>query len=107
MTVSADVAGRKLEDAFGNADFLLHVQGASDEQVVAYLNRDCVGKEHEVRKLVGFLKLPLHRSYIFTYGYGGKMLDALLAARGDRDHWLVRLLTEPVTSSQIREWSAD
>jgi len=48
---------------------------------------------------------PLYRSYIFTYRYGGEMLDALFATQGDRDPWFVRLLTEPVTPSQIRSWT--
>ena len=47
---------------------------------------------------------PAQPSYIFTYHCGGELLDALFAARADRDASFSRLLTEPVTPGQIRAW---
>ena len=61
----------------------------------------------EARKTLSFLKARRNRSYIFTYHCGGELLDALFAARGDRDVWFSRLLTEPVTPGQIRAWIQD
>lgn len=98
-------AVRKLEGVAGNAAFLLHDHGASTEEIVAYLQKWELTNKGEARKLVEFLSNPLFRSYVFTYRYGGDMLDALFGTQGDRDHWFARLLSEAVTPSQIREWT--
>jgi len=100
-----DTAKRELERAvLGNAGFLLHDQGASEDEVVTYVQRCGLLSEEEARKGVHFVNEPLFRSYIFNYRYGGEMLDALFAAQDNHDHWFSRLLTEPVTPSQIRAW---
>ncbi len=99
-----DEAGRKLAGIDGNAAFLLHDQGASEEEVVAYVERYRLARPEEARKTLAFLKAPRNRSYIFTYQYGGDLLDTLFAAKGDRDAWFTRLLTEPVTPGRIRAW---
>jgi hypothetical protein len=105
-TITANTANfGKLVGVEGNAAFLLHDQGASEEEVVAYLRHYRLLSVEEARKWVDFLSNPLYRSYIFTYRYGGEMLDALFAMQDDRDHWFARLLTEPVTPSQIRSWT--
>jgi hypothetical protein len=106
-TITANAAQfGKLAGVGGNAAFLLHDQGASEDKVVAYLQQYGLLSVKEARKWVDFLGNPLFRSYIFTYRYGGEMLDALFATQDDRDHWFARLLTEPVTPSQIRSWTA-
>ncbi len=99
-----DEAERKLEGISGNAAFLLHDRGASDDEVVAYIQRYRLATPEEARKTLSFLKAARNRSYIFTYRYGGELLDALFAAHSDRDAWFARLLTEPVTPGQIRGW---
>jgi hypothetical protein len=105
-TITANAADfGKLVGVGGNAAFLLHDQGASEDQVVAYFQQYGLLSVEEARKWVDFLGNPLLRSYVFTYRYGGEMLDALLATQDDRDHWFARLLTEPVTPSQIRSWT--
>lgn len=101
-----DEATRGLDGIGGNAAFLLHDRGAGDDEVVAYIRRWRLATPEEARKTLAFLKAPRNRSYIFTYHYGGALLDALFAARGDRDAWFTRLLTEPVTPGQIRGWIA-
>jgi hypothetical protein len=63
-----------------------------------------LARPERARKTLAFLKAPRNRSYIFTYRYGGDLLDALFAGKGDRDAWFTRLLTEPVTPSQVRAW---
>ena len=61
---------------------------------------------NEADKAVEFLSSPLSRSYVFNYDHGGKLLDALFAAQGNVDYWFTLLLTETVTPSQIRAWTA-
>jgi hypothetical protein len=99
-----DNASRKLSGVPGNAAFLMYDQNADESEIVAYIQRYGLNSEEEAGKAVGFLKYA--RSYVFTYHYGGEMLDALFAAQGDRDHWFTRLLTESVTPSQIRARTA-
>ena len=104
-----DEVGRKLAGIGGNAAFLLHDRGASDAEVIAYVQRYRLATVEEARKTRAFLKARRNRSYIFTYHCGGELLDALFAAappaaKGDRDAWFWRLLTEPVTPGQIRAW---
>ena len=98
-------AGRKLEGVAGNAAFLLHDQGASADEIVAYMQKWELASTEEALKMIQFLSNPLFRSYVFTYRYGGEMLDALFDTQDDRDHWFARLLAEAVTPSQIRAWT--
>ena len=101
-----NIARRKLRGVSGNAAFLLHDQNASKDRVVAYIMRYAlIESNKEARKWIDFISNPLFRSYIFTYHYGGEMLDALFAAQDDRARWFTRLLTEPVTPGQIRAWT--
>jgi hypothetical protein len=95
---------RQLSGVWDNAAFLLHDHQLSQAEVSAYFRRYGLRREKEADKAVEFISDPLSRSYVFTYRYGGKLLDALFAARGDTAQWFARLLTEPVTPSQIRAW---
>jgi hypothetical protein len=99
-------AQRKLDGVGGNAAFLLHDLGAHEDQVVAYLQQHGLSSADRARKSFEFLSNPLFRSYVFNYRYGEKMIEDLLAARGDAVHWFARLLSEPVTPGQIRAWTA-
>jgi len=97
-------AQRKLAGVLPNAAFLLHEQGVDARRVRGYMQKYGLESEVEARKAVEFLSTPLYRSYAFTYYYGGEMLRTLFEKRGNRDDWYTRLLTEPVTPHQIRQW---
>jgi hypothetical protein len=100
-----DQASRRLGEAvLGNVAFLLHDQGVDEEEAVAYMQRYGLRSEPEARHLMPLLSNRLLGSYVFNYGYGRRMLDALFAARGDGDRWFAQLLTRPVTPSQVRAW---
>lgn len=94
----------KLVGVDTNAAFLLHEQGATVHDVLQYLQHFGLLTEEQARKMVEFLNHPLYRSYIFTYHYGGEMIDHLIAKKDDLTNWFTRLLTEPVTPHQIRLW---
>ncbi len=98
-------ATRALDGAVGNAAFLWHDQGASQEQVQAYLRDYGLQTSQEAAKSFEFLANPLYRSYVFNYRCGEEMLERLFAARGERMSWFACLLAEPVTPSQIRAWT--
>ena len=95
-----------LAGVWDNAAFLLHDQHQSKAEVSAYFQRYGLRRANEADKAVEFLSSPLSRSYAFTYSIGGKRFHALFAAQGNIDFWFTRLLTEPVTPSQIRAWTA-
>ncbi len=96
---------RRLRGVWDNAAYLLHDQHLSEAEVSAYFQRYGLRRAKEADKAVKFIADTLLRSYVFSYSYGGKLLDALFAARDDAAQWFARLLTEPVTPSQIRAWT--
>ncbi len=89
----------------GNAALLLHQEGAGEAEVLAYLQHYGARTDAQARKQLEFLQAPASRTYTFTYSVGSALLERLFA-RGDRQVWFRRLLTEPVTPGLLREWSA-
>jgi hypothetical protein len=96
-------AERKMRDLWGNAAFMLHDQKKSADEIVAYLQKYEMSTEKEAHRAIQFMSGPLYRSYIFTYTAGYDLLEQLFSI-ADRDTYFARLLEEPVTPSQIREW---
>ncbi len=96
-------AKRGLRGVMGNAALLLHEQGASEAEVLAYLQRYRLVTLQEARKSLEFMMHPNFRSYLFTYTCGGALLDQLFA-RGNAEMWFSRLLSEAVTPTHLREW---
>jgi hypothetical protein len=96
-------AERKMRDLWGNAAFMLHDQKKSTDEIVAYLQKYEMSTEKEANRAIQFMSGPLDRSYIFTYTAGYDLLEELFSI-ADRDKYFARLLEEPVTPSQIRQW---
>jgi len=96
-------AGEKLSGLWGNAAFMFHDQKQSADEVISYLQKYEMSTEEEANKAIQFISNPLYRSYIFTYHIGHDLLQELFTY-GNRDKYFARLLEEPVTPSQIREW---
>jgi hypothetical protein len=97
-------ARRKLAGVLPNAAFLLHEQGVDSREVGDYIQEYGLETEGEARKALEFLSIPLYRSYAFTYHRGSKLVRDLFERKGNRDYWYTRLLSEPVTPHQIRQW---
>lgn len=96
-------AGRKMDGISGNAAFMLHDQRKSEEEIIQYLQRYNLSSEREAKQTIRFISDPLNRSYTFTYNVGHDLLEELFQGV-DRDHYFKRLIEEPVTPTQIREW---
>jgi len=96
-------AERKIRELWGNAAFMLHDQQKSTEEIVSYLQKYELSTEKEAHRAIQFMSGPLDRSYIFTYTAGYDLLEELFSL-ADRDTYFARLLAEPVTPGQIREW---
>ena len=103
MIIEVGRAGQKMAGLWGNAAFMLHDQKKSKHEIISYLQKYEMSTEQEAEKAFQFLSNPLYRSYIFTYHVGHDLLEELFS-RADRDEYFARLLEEPVTPGQIREW---
>jgi hypothetical protein len=99
-------ASRKLAGVAGNAAFMLHDRQNSPDEISRYVQEFNLSTEKEAAKTIEFISNPLYRSYIFTYHVGRELLEELFAA-GDRDRYFARLLEEPVTPTQVRQWMMD
>lgn len=93
-----------LTGVYGNAAFLLHEQGETAPTVSNYLQQYGLLTAPEADKRITFMNSPADRAYIFTYYWGQQLLHELFAQQRDRIYWFNRLLTEPVTPTQIRAW---
>jgi hypothetical protein len=112
LGISADpVAVIKIENArahfravSANAALLLHEEGRTEEEIVAYLKRYALRNDKEARANFRFISDPLWRAYTFTYSVGRPLLDAWLnrAPASERLAGFKRLLTEQTTPSGIR-----
>ena len=94
---------RKMSGLWGNAAFMLHEQKKGAAEIISYLQKYEMSTEKEANRAIRFISDPLDRSYIFTYTAGYDLLEELFSI-ADRDKYFARLLEEPVTPSQIREW---
>ncbi|MEA2515911.1 MAG: hypothetical protein QOJ59_5400 [Thermomicrobiales bacterium] len=93
----------------GNAALLLHQDGRSEEEVLAYLMRFGLRAENEARQSLRFIADPLWRAYTFTYHVGRDLLGRwlALAPTPERQSRFRLLLVGQVSPSQIQRWIAD
>ena len=88
---------------WGNAVFMLYDQKKPMEEIKSYLQKYGPHTEKEADHAIRFISDPLGGSYTFTYHIGYDLL-AELFSQADRDTYFARLLQEPVTPSQVRQW---
>jgi hypothetical protein len=98
----SQVASRPLGKVSDNKLLLLHVNGASDEEVISYGKRYGLTSEEQGKKHLQFAKDPMWRSYGFNYTLGYELISRLLATARDRDQMFARLLSEPMTPAQVQ-----
>lgn len=88
-----------------DAALLLHDEGATEREAVAYLRRWMLLPPERAEQMVRFLVDPLWRAYSVTYSEGGRLVDAWLAARDPETSVAERfatLLREPLLPAQLR-----
>jgi hypothetical protein len=98
-----DRAAKQMSGLWGNAAFMLYEQKKGTNEITPYLQKYGLDSEQEAEHAIRFISDPLSRSYIFTYHIGRGLLEELFT-HGARDKYFARLLEEPVTPSQIRQW---
>jgi hypothetical protein len=87
-----------------NAAFMRHVDGASHEEVLAYLMDIGLMSPERADKRLSFIEHPLWRTYVFVYSEGeqllGRWLDCVPSA--ERTARFGRLLHEQITPGQVQ-----
>jgi hypothetical protein len=96
-------AMEKSEGLRGNTVFMLRDQNRPTDEIKAYIIKYGLHTEQEADHGIRFISDPLGGSYTFTYHVGYDLLKELFACV-DRDTYFARLLKEPVTPSQVRQW---
>jgi hypothetical protein len=104
--VAVERVAAALRGVTGNAALLLHRDGKAPQEVERYIKRWGVGVPGQVAQVMRFLQTPLWRSYVFNYTVGKKLLAPLLEGP-DRVVNFARLLSEPFTPTQVRQWVAE
>lgn len=102
-TVALSGPRRRLSETRGNAALLRHADGASHEEVLAYLERVGRFPPAIAAKRLEFIEHPLWRTYVFVYSEGEALLRRWLdgAPDGDRPARFGRLLHEQLTPTAI------
>ena len=87
----------------GNAALLRHADGATREDVLAYLERYLVATPDRAAKRLEFIEHPLWRTYVFVYFEGERLLARWLerVPPADQAGRFRRLLTEQLTPGAI------
>lgn len=87
----------------GNAALLRHADGASREEVLAYLERYLLTTPDRAAKRLEFIEHPLWRTYVFVYFEGERLLSRWLerVPPADQAGRFRRLLTEQLTPGAI------
>ncbi len=89
----------------GNAAILRHEAGASESEVIDYLQRWGLVQKARAERRFRFIDDPLWRPYVFTY-YAGRDLMRDYLGQGPRQTRIERFrysLTEQITPSWLRE----
>ncbi|MEJ2209144.1 MAG: hypothetical protein P8129_08930 [Anaerolineae bacterium] len=94
-----------LRGVSGNAALLLHRDRRPPDEVQGYVEHYGLRTPREAGQTLKFLQNPLFRSYVFNYALGKALLAPLLNGP-DRVANFRRLLSEPLTPTQVRHWLA-
>lgn len=86
-----------------NLALMIHEQGASEDEAVAYAERWSAMTTDYARSMVGFVLDPLWRAYASTYSLGGDLVRRHVAGRDDRFR---RLLTEQTRVADLAPLSS-
>jgi hypothetical protein len=96
----------KLRAVACNGALMLHGEGRALGEVRDYMEHYMLRTPVEVAQGLEFIQSPLWRSYIFNYTMGKQLLAPLLEGP-DAVANFRRLLSEPFTPSQVRQWVAE
>jgi hypothetical protein len=96
-------AYHQLNSVSDNQVLLLFQDHASEAEVMDYGMRYSLTTQDDEARLLRFLVDPLSRSYAYNYTLGRQLIAAFLDRSTDKPRAFQRLLSEPLTPSQIHE----
>ena len=96
-------AAQRLRAVSGNAALLLHRDNLPAGEVQHYAEHYGLRTPQEASQTMKFLQNPLFRAYIFNYAQGQALLAPLLQGLDGAANFR-RLLEEPLTPTQVRQW---
>ncbi len=105
VQVALSRAMQALRGVSGNAALLLHRDGRPADEVQAYVEHYGLRTPREAEQSLKFLQNALFRSYVYNYAMGEALLAPLLDGP-DAVANFQRLLSEPFTPTQARQWVA-
>ncbi len=94
-------ANRRLDSVSDNQLLLLHRDRAPDREVMEYGMRYALTSSEDDVRYLRFFKDPLSRSYAYNYTLGAELIAAFLDRAEDRSRAFHRLLSEPLTPTQL------
>ena len=83
---------------------LLHRDHAPEDEIVDYGIRYALTTKEEEARYLRFYKDPLSRSYAYNYTLGYELVAAFLEHATDKRQAFQRLISEPFTPAQLREF---
>jgi hypothetical protein len=92
-------AARPLEGVGTNVALMLHEDGSSEDEALAYLKRWGLSSDRRAQQAVRFMTDPVWRSYITTYSDGYRICKAFVDGDPAR---FKRLLTEQLMPADIQ-----
>jgi hypothetical protein len=95
-------AGGRLKLATGNAAILLCDGGATDSEILAYLQRFGLADGRQAAASLAFLRDPVWRSYCFTYTAGEDLVRGVLGVSRSPAEAFANLLAEPAHPARLR-----
>jgi len=98
-------AHRQLESVVDNQVLLLYRDQAPEQEVMAYGLRYALTNEEDEAHTLRFIQDPLSRSYTYNYTLGRQLIAAHLDQVTDKGRAFQRLLSQPLTPAQIREFA--
>jgi hypothetical protein len=99
-------AYRQLNSVMDNQVLLLNRDQAPDAKVIDYGMRYSLTSEQDELRSLRFYKNPLSRSYTYNYTLGRRLIATFLERSTDKKGAFQRLLSEPLTPTQIRKLAA-
>lgn len=97
--LDVNAAQKALKGTSGAAALMLHGEGRSEAEVLAFLGRYALATPERARQTLRFIGQPQFRAYIFTYSVGSDLVQSWTRKHGPKGFG--RLLREPLTPGQL------
>jgi hypothetical protein len=95
---------RRLQAVVSNAAFMCHVDKLPEEQILDYLRSYALRGQAEAQNVLGFIRAPQYRAYVFTYQYGFSLMEAAIQRAGVGV--FMQALYQPLTPRDLERFAS-